>query len=133
MFGIAGIVAPIGSEAIAETMVRMTDAIVHRGPDDQGHVIGDGIGIGMRRLSIIDVSGGQQPIANETGDIHVICNGEIYNFDVLREELIAKGHRFKTKSDAEVIVHLYEDHGDCLLYTSPSPRDRQKSRMPSSA
>ena len=116
MCGIAGIVAPIGSEAIAETMVRMTDAIVHRGPDDQGHVIGDGIGIGMRRLSIIDVSGGQQPIANETGDIHVICNGEIYNFDVLREELIAKGHRFKTKSDAEVIVHLYEDHGDdCLL------------------
>ncbi len=115
MCGIAGIVAPIGSQAITETMQRMTDAIIHRGPDDQGHVIGDNIGIGMRRLSIIDVAGGQQPIANETGDIHVICNGEIYNHNELREELKAKGHRFKTKSDAEVIVHLYEDlDDDCL-------------------
>ena len=116
MCGIAGIVAPIGSQLISETMGRMTDAIVHRGPDDQGHVIGDNIGIGMRRLSIIDVAGGQQPIANETGDIHVICNGEIYNHDELRTELIAKGHRFKTGSDAEVIVHLYEEIGDeCLI------------------
>lgn len=115
MCGIAGIVAPIGREEISETMVRMTDAIIHRGPDDQGHVIGDHIGIGMRRLSIIDVVGGHQPIANETGDVHVICNGEIYNHHELREELIAKGHRFKTGSDAEVIVHLYEEIGDeCL-------------------
>ena len=107
MCGIAGIVAPLGSQLISETMVRMTDAIIHRGPDDQGHVIGDNIGIGMRRLSIIDVAGGHQPIANETGDIHVICNGEIYNHDQLRRELKSKGHHFKTGSDAEVIVHLY--------------------------
>ena len=115
MCGIAGIVAPLGSQLISETMVRMTDAIIHRGPDDQGHVIGDNIGIGMRRLSIIDVAGGHQPIANETGDIHVICNGEIYNHDQLRRELKSKGHHFKTGSDAEVIVHLYEEVGDACL------------------
>lgn len=116
MCGIAGFVAPIGRQLISETMVRMTDAIIHRGPDDQGHVIGDQIGIGMRRLSIIDVAGGHQPIANETGDIHVICNGEIYNHGELRRELIAKGHHFKTGSDAEVIVHLYEEVGDECLH-----------------
>ena len=116
MCGIAGIVAPIGSQQIAETMQCMTDAIIHRGPDDQGHVIGDHIGIGMRRLSIIDVAGGHQPIANETGEIHVICNGEIYNHNELRKELKERGHKFKTRSDAEVVVHLYEEVGDeCLL------------------
>jgi len=115
MCGIAGLVAPIGIDAISSAMNQMTDAIIHRGPDDQGHVVGDSIGIGMRRLSIIDVSGGQQPIANEAGNVHVICNGEIYNHADLREQLIARGHRFRTKSDAEVIVHLYEEVGDeCL-------------------
>lgn len=90
----------------------MTDAIVHRGPDDAGHEAGPGMGIGMRRLSIIDVAGGQQPISNEAGDIFVVCNGEIYNHKELRQRLESKGHCFRTKSDAEVIVHLYEDYGE---------------------
>ena len=95
----------------------MTDVIAHRGPDDAGHYGQDGVGIGMRRLSIIDVEGGHQPIANETNDIHVVCNGEIYNFPDLRRELQQRGHRFATGSDAEVVVHLYEDHGDdCLQH-----------------
>ncbi|MEM9645166.1 MAG: asparagine synthase (glutamine-hydrolyzing), partial [Planctomycetota bacterium] len=115
MCGIAGLVAPLRAEEISTAVHQMTDAITHRGPDDSGQVIGDGIGIGMRRLSIIDVAGGQQPIANESGDIHVICNGEIYNHNELRQRLAASGHQFRTNSDAEVIVHLYEDIGDeCL-------------------
>ena len=113
MCGITGIIDPtLRSDEIDARLHQMNDVIVHRGPDDSGHVVGDGMGIGMRRLSIIDVGGGHQPIDNEAGDIHVICNGEIYNFIDLRNELIAAGHRFKTGSDAEVIVHLYEDYGD---------------------
>ena len=118
MCGIAGIIDPsLAVDQIDACLHRMNDVIVHRGPDDYGHVVGDGRGIGMRRLSIIDVGGGHQPIDNEAGDIHVVCNGEIYNFIDLREDLIAKGHVFKTGSDAEVIVHLYEDHGnDCFTF-----------------
>ncbi|MEZ6091539.1 MAG: asparagine synthase (glutamine-hydrolyzing) [Pirellulaceae bacterium] len=113
MCGITGIIDPaLSSDQIDASLHRMNDVIVHRGPDDFGHVIGQGLGIGMRRLSIIDVGGGHQPIDNEAGDIHVVCNGEIYNFVELRKELIAKGHIFSTGSDAEVIVHLYEDLGD---------------------
>ena len=113
MCGIAGLIdhAESSSEILAR-LKRMTDVITHRGPDDAGHHSVDGAGIGMRRLSIIDVAGGQQPIANETGDIHVVCNGEIYNFADLRRDLETRGHRFTTGSDAEVIVHLYEEHGD---------------------
>ncbi len=113
MCGIAGIVDPsLSALDIQARLVRMTDVITHRGPDDAGHVGGNACGIGMRRLSIIDVAGGQQPIANETGDIHVVCNGEIYNFVDLRSDLQTRGHAFKTSSDAEVIVHLYEELGD---------------------
>ncbi len=93
----------------------MGDAIFHRGPDDAGEFIDGPIAIGMRRLSIIDVSGGHQPIANEDGSCVVVCNGEIYNFEKLRNELLAKGHRFATQSDTEVIVHLYEEHGERFL------------------
>ena len=89
----------------------MTDVITHRGPDDSGQFASDGVGIAMRRLSIIDVSGGQQPLANETGDVQVVCNGEIYNHHELRAQLQSKGHHFATHSDAEVVVHLYEEYG----------------------
>jgi asparagine synthase (glutamine-hydrolysing) len=116
MCGIAGAIVP-GFDKIAtrQLIERMTDPIIHRGPDDSGSIGGDGVVIGMRRLSIIDLSGGHQPIANERGDVHVVCNGEIYNFQALRAELIARGHRFSTKSDSEVAVHLYEEYGDRFL------------------
>ena len=113
MCGIAGLIdSTISSSEILVRLKRMTDVMTHRGPDDDGHHCVDGAGIGMRRLSIIDVAGGQQPIANENGDIHVVCNGEIYNFADLRRDLKKRGHQFATGSDAEVIVHLYEEHGD---------------------
>lgn len=118
MCGIVGIVDPeMNAAEILQSSERMADQIVHRGPDDQGHVGVLGYGIGMRRLSIIDLSGGHQPIANETGEIHVVCNGEIYNYVELRENLLARGHVFRTGSDTEVIVHLYEEYGDdCLQH-----------------
>jgi asparagine synthase (glutamine-hydrolysing) len=116
MCGIVGVV-DVGQDAagIALTTRKMADRIVHRGPDDQGHASYAGYGIGMRRLSIIDLAGGHQPIANETNDIHVVCNGEIYNFVELRQGLESLGHRFTTASDTEVIVHLYEEYGDEFL------------------
>ncbi|HEX7959559.1 MAG TPA: asparagine synthase (glutamine-hydrolyzing) [Terriglobales bacterium] len=85
--------------------------IPHRGPDDEGQYVSGPIALGMRRLSIIDLSGGHQPISNEDGSIWVVCNGEIYNFEDLREELEKNGHRFSTHSDTEVLVHLYEQEG----------------------
>ena len=90
----------------------MADAIAHRGPDAEGFFLGDGVGLAHRRLAIIDLSGGDQPIGNEDGSVQVVFNGEIYNFLQLREELEAKGHRFRTRSDTEVLVHLYEDYGE---------------------
>jgi asparagine synthase (glutamine-hydrolysing) len=93
----------------------MADAIAHRGPDDEGFYIKDRIGLGFRRLSIIDLSGGHQPLSNENDSIWIVFNGEIYNYQELRAELVAQGHIFKTKSDTEVIVHLYEQYGrDCV-------------------
>jgi asparagine synthase (glutamine-hydrolysing) len=89
----------------------MTAALEHRGPDSDGRFRTDHASLGHRRLSIIDVAGGQQPIANEDESVFVICNGEIYNFRELRDELHARGHRFRTNSDTEVILHLYEEHG----------------------
>jgi asparagine synthase (glutamine-hydrolysing) len=89
----------------------MGNAMIHRGPDDSGTLIDGGLALGMRRLSIIDLSGGHQPIANEDGTIHVVCNGEIYNYRELSQQLKARGHRFKTASDSEVLLHLYEDYG----------------------
>jgi len=93
----------------------MCDRLVHRGPDDYGQFVDGPVGIGMRRLSIIDLAGGKQPITNEDRSIWVILNGEIYNYKELRRRLEARGHRFSTASDTEVIVHLYEDRGpDCV-------------------
>ncbi|MEJ2717103.1 MAG: asparagine synthase (glutamine-hydrolyzing) [Deltaproteobacteria bacterium] len=91
---------------------RMTEIIRHRGPDSQGEYVGPGIGLGVARLAINDLESGDQPIGNEDGSIVIVCNGEIYNFHELRRELESRGHRFRSRSDVEVIVHLYEDHGE---------------------
>lgn len=116
MCGIVGVVDPrLDAAAAAQLSRAMADCLMHRGPDDQGHFALAGRCIGMRRLSIIDLEGGHQPIANETGEIHVVCNGEIYNFVELREDLLARGHRLATGSDTEVIVHLYEEYGDSFV------------------
>lgn len=113
MCGIAG---ALGQDADLLTR-RMTAALVHRGPDDDGHFAADGVALGFRRLSIIDLEGGAQPITNETGEITLICNGEIYNSPELRRRLLEAGHRFCTHSDVEVILHLYEEHGeDCARH-----------------
>jgi asparagine synthase (glutamine-hydrolysing) len=94
-----------------EHIRAMNATIVHRGPDEDGILTDGRIGIGMRRLSIIDVAGGTQPVANETRRVHVVQNGEIYNYRALRDDLTARGHRFRTHSDTEVIVHAYEEWG----------------------
>jgi asparagine synthase (glutamine-hydrolysing) len=116
MCGIAGIVSASEDDRIeASTIHRMCQAIVHRGPDDEGIFVKDGTGLGMRRLSIIDLAGGHQPVFNEDRSVWVVFNGEIYNFPRLRAELEKRGHRFYTHTDTEVIVHLYEDLGpDCV-------------------
>jgi asparagine synthase (glutamine-hydrolysing) len=113
MCGIAGKVLSV---AVQEADIRrMCDALVHRGPDDWGRFVEGGVGLGMRRLSIIDLAGGHQPISNEDGSVVVVFNGEIYNHESLRQELAARGHRFRTRSDTEVLVHLYEDEGERFL------------------
>nr|WP_296748673.1 asparagine synthase (glutamine-hydrolyzing) [Thioalkalivibrio sp.] len=113
MCGIAGAIGP-GSDALTR---RMTAALVHRGPDDDGFHSANGTTLGFRRLSIIDLEGGAQPILNETGDIALVCNGEIYNSPELRRRLLDAGHQFRTGTDVEVILHLYEDHGeDCVRH-----------------
>ncbi|OLC28321.1 MAG: asparagine synthase (glutamine-hydrolyzing) [Armatimonadetes bacterium 13_1_40CM_64_14] len=89
----------------------MCAALIHRGPDDEGCYVGQGVGLGMRRLSIIDLAGGHQPLCNEDGSVWVVFNGEIYNFRELRHELEGRGHRFTTETDTETIVHLYEEYG----------------------
>src|SRR3989442_13005238 len=89
----------------------MGEVISHRGPDDSGQYRGRGVGLGMRRLSIIDLSGAHQPINNEDGSIWIVLNGEIYNFQSVRDEMEAKSHTFRTRTDTEVIVHLYEEEG----------------------
>jgi asparagine synthase (glutamine-hydrolysing) len=100
----------IGDELIAS----MCDRIQHRGPDGCGYLLDDNVALGHRRLSIIDVDGGKQPLGNEDGSIQVVFNGEIYNYKELRRELLDKGHRFATNSDTEVLVHLYEEAGERL-------------------
>src|SRR3954464_10898954 len=95
-----------------EQLSAMTTAVAHRGPDSDGFYVAAGIGLGHRRLSIIDLSTGDQPITNEDSTIWVVFNGEIYNFADIRSELEQSGHRFRTHSDTEVIVHAYEQWGD---------------------
>ncbi|MBX5479991.1 MAG: asparagine synthase (glutamine-hydrolyzing) [Pyrinomonas methylaliphatogenes] len=99
----------------SQTLDRMCRVITHRGPDDQGVLVTDQVALGMRRLSIIDLAGGHQPIFNEDGTVAVIFNGEIYNYREIKRELEARGHRFRTNSDTETIVHAYEEYGfDCV-------------------
>jgi len=113
MCGIAGFTGQM--ENREEIVTRMADAIVHRGPDSAGSYSDEHISIGFRRLSFIDLADGSQPIFNEDKTLVVVLNGEIYNYKPLREELLAKGHTFYTKSDTEVLVHLYEEHGTAML------------------
>jgi asparagine synthase (glutamine-hydrolysing) len=112
MCGIAGFVGRAPRDDAARAVLkRMCDAISHRGPDDAGYYVDGGIALGMRRLSIIDVSGGHQPIANEEGTVNVVFNGEIYNYRALQDRLLRNGHRLATRSDTETLVHLYEEDG----------------------
>lgn len=115
MCGICGIFDMTGRPVDPDLVDRMTDIIRHRGPDGEGRLIDREIGLGHRRLSIIDVGGGAQPIGNEDGRLQIVFNGEIYNYVELRKELQAAGHQFKTKSDTEVIVHAYEQWGDACV------------------
>ncbi len=110
MCGIAGFVLREGIADISSVQL-MCDQIRHRGPDDSGYYVNGGCALGMRRLSIIDLHTGHQPISNEDGTVWVVFNGEIYNYRELREFLIGRGHRFSTQSDTEVLVHLYEQEG----------------------
>jgi asparagine synthase (glutamine-hydrolysing) len=116
MCGIAGVVSATRESNITEALVHhMCEQIVYRGPDDEGIHVADGAGLGMRRLSIIDLSGGHQPVFNEDRSAWIVYNGEVYNFPELRPELEKRGHRFYTKTDTEVIIHLYEEMGaDCV-------------------
>jgi len=117
MCGIAGFVesdsttSPLLEDERAHLIHRMCDVIRHRGPDDEGVFVDRGVAIGMRRLSIIDLSTGHQPIHNEDRTIWIVFNGEIYNFPALRRDLEAAGHRFYTNTDTEAIVHAYEQWG----------------------
>jgi asparagine synthase (glutamine-hydrolysing) len=113
MCGICGLAGRAVDRAPLELAVlrAMTEVIVHRGPDEDGHHIAPGIAMGMRRLSIIDLASSHQPLSNERGDVWTVFNGEIFNFPELRSELQAHGHRLATAGDTETIVHLYEEHG----------------------
>ncbi|WP_199613800.1 asparagine synthase (glutamine-hydrolyzing) [Paenibacillus alkalitolerans] len=117
MCGIVGLMHFNERPVNAEVLVKMTETIVHRGPDDVAYHIDDRIGLGFRRLSIIDVVEGRQPCSNEDRTVWLVFNGEIYNYKELRSMLMDKGHRFSSQSDSETIVHLYEEYGeDCVDY-----------------
>jgi asparagine synthase (glutamine-hydrolysing) len=112
MCGITGFLAlGTATPANAQDLDAMCRRMTHRGPDDQGTWLQGPVGLGMRRLAVIDVAGGQQPMTNEDGSLRVVFNGEIYNYPALRERLLARGHRLETHSDTEVLTHLYEEYG----------------------
>jgi len=116
MCGIVGIVErDLDRPVPAGDVERMVRTLHHRGPDEEGSVILPGVGLAMRRLSIVDIAGGQQPFANEDGTMQVVANGEIYNFPEVKRELIARGHTFRSRSDVEVLVHAYEEYGESFL------------------
>lgn len=113
MCGISGILSPANRHLIK----AITRSMAHRGPDGEGYFEDDAVALGHKRLSIIDLEGGRQPIANEDGSLQLVCNGEIYNSPELRTQLEAAGHRFKTHTDVEVVLHLYEEYGnECVKY-----------------
>jgi asparagine synthase (glutamine-hydrolysing) len=116
MCGICGKLAFDHREIISPSLVKaMADTIQHRGPDDEGYYVSGPVGLGFRRLSIIDLKSGHQPLSNEDGSIWIVFNGEIYNYQELRSFLLTRGHVFKTRTDTEVIVHLYEEFGSGCL------------------
>jgi asparagine synthase (glutamine-hydrolysing) len=118
MCGICGIFFPDRAGRVSgEALADMCRRIVHRGPDDEGSFVEENVGLAMRRLSIIDVKDGHQPLANEDGDIWIVFNGEIYNHADLRTELEAKGHLYRSRSDTETVIHAYEEYGrDCVKH-----------------
>lgn len=118
MCGITGVIYLDNSRKTESSVLKnMTDAIVHRGPDDEGFYVNNNVGLGFRRLSIIDLNTGHQPLSNEDDSVWIIFNGEIYNYLEQREILKSKGYKFKTATDTEVILHLYEEYGvNCLQY-----------------
>jgi asparagine synthase (glutamine-hydrolysing) len=111
MCGIAGKV-PLEGPVERPVIERMCEVLEHRGPDSRGLFLDDGVGLGIQRLAVIDLETGDQPIFNEDQSIVVVLNGEIYNYRELRASLAQRGHRLATRSDTEVIVHLYEEHGE---------------------
>src|SRR3982751_238336 len=111
MCGICGFVQSEGVPPAPEVLARMNQRLFHRGPDGGGEWIHGRGAIAMRRLAIIDLNSGQQPLFNETGEIGIVFNGEIYNYHELREDLEPRGHHFATESDTESIIHLYEEYG----------------------
>jgi asparagine synthase (glutamine-hydrolysing) len=115
MCGIAGLFSLCGKSVTQDEVQSMCDAMTHRGPDDDGYYTSSDVGLGMRRLSIIDIDGGHQPVHNEDRSVWVVFNGEIYNFKSLRSLLQRQGHRFYTDTDTEVIVHLYEQYGEACV------------------
>ena len=115
MCGIAGFVGKAEFDK-NEVLKRMTDKIAHRGPDQEGMYVNEDVALGFRRLSIIDLDHGSQPMFNENKDIAIVFNGEIYNHLEIREELIKKGHVFANNADTEVLVHGYEEYGVDLLH-----------------
>src|SRR4051812_1246542 len=115
MCGIAGLLATTGAPPTWSELGAMAAALRHRGPDETGALRSNRVGLAHTRLSIIDLESGQQPIENEDGSLHIVFNGEIFNYLELREELLALGHRFRTKSDTEVIVHAFEEWGDAAF------------------
>ncbi len=112
MCGIAGFVAPVGERADRAILERMVGTLRHRGPDALGYHLDGRVGLGVARLRVIDPETGDQPIPNEDGSVHVILNGEVYNFAALRRDFSARGHRFRTRSDTEVLVHAWEEYGE---------------------
>jgi asparagine synthase (glutamine-hydrolysing) len=117
MCGIAGILHLSGEAVDPDIVVRMGAVLAHRGPDDQGVLVDGGIGLAHTRLSIIDIAGGRQPMSIEDGALTIVFNGEIFNYLELREQLCQLGHRFSSRSDTEVILHLYRRYGtDCVQH-----------------
>ncbi len=112
MCGVCGVYEYASSMRVdGQRLARMNATIVHRGPDDDGFFVRERVGLAMRRLRIIDLAGGKQPITNEDETVTIVFNGEIYNYRELRRELVARGHHFRTQSDTEVVVHAYEEFG----------------------
>src|SRR5947207_7785838 len=116
MCGIAGWMGMAPEEGAASALESMCNAIRHRGPDDDGYFVAPEIALGMRRLSIIDVAGGKQPIANEDANVFAVFNGEIYNYRQLRRQLEIRGHHLTSHGDSETLVHLYEEAGERLVH-----------------